>query len=125
MKNLILIIILFFNTNETSSSIYNLTFNDINGNHIDLSTFRGKYILFVNVASECGFTRQYGSLEELYQKYKDKLVIIASPCNQFGGQEPGAAKDIKQFCSKNYDISFLLTEKIRVKERVSIIFTAG
>ena len=106
---------MFFATSTPTKSIYDTTINDINGNQINLSQFKGKYLLFVNVASECGFTKQYESLEKLYQKYKNNLVIIASPCNQFGGQEPGTTQEIKQFCAKNYDISFLLTEKIDVK----------
>ena len=82
---------------------------------MDLSKFKGKYLLFVNVASDCGFTPQYKDLEILHQKYKDNLVVIGLPCNQFGGQEPGSAQEILEFCSKSYNINFLLTEKIEVK----------
>ena len=100
---------------NAQSSIYNISLNDINGAPIDLNNFRGKYIMFVNVASECGFTKQYKDLEVLYQKFKNKLVIIGLPCNQFGGQEPSEEKEIQQFCKKNFGVSFVLTEKIKVK----------
>ena len=117
MKKVILLIMIFssfFNSNA-QESIYAISIKNINGDIIQLNDFKNKYILFVNVASECGFTPQYKALEELYQKYKDKLVVIAMPCNQFGGQEPGSLEEIQQFCDKNYDISFLLTEKVFVK----------
>lgn len=104
-----------FTNNNTQESIYDITINDINGNPLDLNQFRGKYILFVNVASKCGFTSQYATLEELQQRYKENLVLFGIPCNQFGGQEPNTANEIQQFCTKNFGISFLLTEKISVK----------
>lgn len=97
------------------ASIYDIDINALNGNPIDLSLFKGKYILFVNVASKCGFTPQYKALQELYDTYKDKIQIIGVPCNQFGGQEPGNADAINQFCEVNYGVSFLMTEKIKVK----------
>ena len=117
MKNLILIIMsLFtFTTTNAQESIYDIEINDISGNPIDLKQFRGKHILFVNVASECGFTPQYAGLEELHQQFKENLVVIGLPCNQFGGQEPGTEKEVQQFCTKNFGVSFLLTEKIEVK----------
>ena len=96
-------------------SLYNISLNDLNGNPIALSDFRGKYILFVNVASECGFTPQYRELQKLSDTFSDKLVVIGVPCNQFGGQEPGAAKQIQTFCERNFGVTFLLTEKIVVK----------
>ena len=74
---------------DPSESIYDIKINALNGEKINLSDYKGKYILFVNVASECGFTGQYEDLEKLYETYKDKLMIIGVPCNQFGGQEPG------------------------------------
>lgn len=98
-----------------STNIYDYTINSIDGNEIKLSSFKGKKILFVNVASECGFTPQYKELEQLHEKYKDKLVVIGFPCNQFGGQEPGTHEEIKNFCEKNYGVTFLITEKIDVK----------
>jgi len=102
-------------TTDAQESIYDIQINSIAGEKIDLSDYKGKKILFVNVASECGFTKQYTGLEELHQLYKDKLVVIGLPCNQFGGQEPGDSEEIVQFCKENYGVSFLLTEKIEVK----------
>ena len=103
------------NTNILAQSLYDISINNIDGEKIDLSKFKGKYILFVNVASKCGFTRQYADLEKLFQKFGDKLVVIGLPCNQFGGQEPGQAKEIKQFCKENYGVTFPISEKINVK----------
>ena len=117
MKNLILLIMALFTftTSNAQESIYDIAINDISGNPIDLNEFKGKHILFVNVASECGFTPQYAGLEELHLQYKNDLIVIGLPCNQFGEQEPGAEKEIQQFCTKNFGVSFLLTEKIEVK----------
>ncbi len=117
MKNITLIImaLFIFTTSNAQESIYDIAINDISGNPIDLIEFKGKHILFVNVASECGFTPQYTGLEELHKQYKEGLVVIGLPCNQFGGQESGTEKEIQQFCSKNFGVSFLLTEKIEVK----------
>ena len=113
-------LILFTSISKTKSeknmsSIYNIKINNIDGSPIDLSTYRGKFILFVNVASECGFTGQYEDLQKLYDTYQDKLMVIGVPCNQFGGQEPGSAKTIQTFCKKNYGVTFLITEKVDVK----------
>lgn len=113
-------LILFTSISKTKSeknmsSIYNIKINNIDGSPIDLNTYRGKFILFVNVASECGFTGQYEDLQKLYDTYQDKLMIIGVPCNQFGGQEPGSAKTIQTFCKKNYGVTFLITEKVDVK----------
>lgn len=96
-------------------SIYNITINAINGKPISLLEFKGKKILFVNVASKCGFTKQYKELQALSDKYKEELVVIGSPCNQFGNQEPGDASQIQEFCELNFGVTFLLTEKIDVK----------
>ncbi|WP_207764278.1 glutathione peroxidase [Hanstruepera neustonica] len=101
--------------NSTQQSIYDIEINSLEGNPINLSDFKGKYILFVNVASECGFTGQYADLQKLYDTYQDKMMIIGVPCNQFGGQEPGTASQIKSFCEKNYGVTFLMTEKVDVK----------
>lgn len=114
-KLLVYIMCLFTFTVQSQESIYNIKINTINGDPLDLNQFRGKFLLFVNVASKCGFTKQYEGLEQLYQEYKQNLVVIGVPCNQFGGQEPGSEKEIKQFCSQQYGVSFLLTEKINVK----------
>lgn len=96
-------------------SIYDIKIHSLSRNTIDLSKFKGKHMLFVNVASKCGFTSQYKELQELYETYKDKLQIIGVPCNQFGGQEPGNPNEIASFCEVNYGLSFLITEKIDVK----------
>lgn len=96
-------------------NIYDIKINDLSGKEITLSEFKGKKVLFVNVASECGFTSQYEGLQNLHSKYKDQLVIIGLPCNQFGGQEPGSAAEIGAFCQKNYGVDFLMTEKLEVK----------
>ncbi|WGH77081.1 glutathione peroxidase [Tenacibaculum tangerinum] len=96
-------------------SLFDVKISSINGESLDLSQFKGKKILFVNVASKCGFTGQYEGLQELYTKYKDKLVVVGVPCNQFGGQEPGTTKEIQSFCSVNYGVEFPMTEKIEVK----------
>jgi len=101
-------------TTDAQESIYDIKINSITGEGIDLAEFEGKKILFVNVASDCGFTKQYKGLEELHQLYKDKLVVIGVPCNQFGGQESGTEEEIVQFCELNYGVTFLLTEKIEV-----------
>jgi glutathione peroxidase len=97
------------------NSIYDIEIKSLNNNPIQLSDFKGKYLLFVNVASKCGFTPQYKDLEELHTTYKDHLVVIGVPCNQFGKQEPGSKKEIQEFCEVNYGVSFLITEKIDVK----------
>ncbi len=97
------------------NTIYDIKINALNGKPINLSDFKGKHILFVNVASKCGFTPQYKALQELYNTYQDKLQVIGVPCNQFGGQEPGNAETIESFCEVNYGVSFLITEKIDVK----------
>ena len=104
-------------TIDTSNleSIYNIKINGLNGKPLILSKYKGQHILFVNVASKCGFTPQYKDLQNLHDKYKDKLVIIGLPCNQFGNQEPGNANDIETFCEVNYGVSFIISEKIDVK----------
>ena len=100
---------------QAKESFYDIKLNDINGKQIDLKLFEDKYILFVNVASKCGFTSQYTDLEKLHQQYQNDLVVIGLPCNQFGGQEPGNAEEIKNFCSSNYGVTFIISEKIEVK----------
>ena len=82
---------------------------------INLEEYKGKKILFVNVASKCGYTSQYEGLQKLYEQNKEKLVIIGLPCNQFMHQEPGTNKEIKSFCTKNYGVTFPITEKVNVK----------
>ncbi len=100
---------------ETPKSFYELTYTDIDGKPVSMSAYKGKYVLCVNVASKCGHTPQYAKLEALYEKLKDKLVIVGFPCNQFLGQEPGSEKEIAEFCTKNYGVTFPLSSKIDVK----------
>ena len=96
-------------------SIYNFEVKTIGLQKIKLESYKGKVLLIVNVASQCGFTPQYKGLEELYRKYKEQgLEILGFPCNQFGGQEPGDEAEIKNFCSLNYDVTFPLFAKIDV-----------
>jgi len=96
-------------------SIYEISINDINGDKLNMSEFKGKYILFVNVASNCGFTKQYKDLQKLYNENSEKLVVIGIPCNQFGAQEPGSEEQISIFCSEKYDVTFPMTEKTYVR----------
>lgn len=102
-------------SSSASKNIYDIEINSITGEPINLSDYRGKKILFVNVASKCGFTPQYKSLQEIYTYYSDKLVIIGVPCNQFGRQESGTQAQIQHFCEVNYGVTFPITEKIDVK----------
>lgn len=92
------------------------------GEDLNLSKFRGKKLMIVNVASECGYTPQYEQLEELYQGFKDSLEIIAIPCNDFGGQEPGDAETIKNFCKVNYGVNFTITEKVGILQNTHAIY---
>jgi glutathione peroxidase len=95
-------------------TIYDFTVKDINNQDISLSQYKGKLLLIVNVASQCGFTPQYKGLEDLFKKYKGEVVVLGFPCNQFGKQEPGNADEIKNFCSLKYDVTFPLFSKINV-----------
>ncbi len=97
------------------SSIHPFSVQGISGDTIHLASFSGKKILIVNVASECGFTPQYQQLQELYKEFHHKLEIIGFPCNDFGGQEPGAEAEIQTFCERRYGVTFPLTEKVRIK----------
>lgn len=100
---------------QKEKSIYDFKMNDLEGEQIDFSQYKGKVILIVNTASQCGLTPQYEGLEKLYEEYKDKgLVILGFPCNQFLGQEPGDAKEIRSVCLKNYGVTFPMFEKIDV-----------
>lgn len=98
-----------------TSSIYDFRVEALDGGEIDFSTFKGKKILIVNTASECGFTPQYEGLENLYRQYKDRLVVVGFPSNDFGGQEPGTNAEISSFCKKNYGVSFPMAAKVSVK----------
>jgi glutathione peroxidase len=97
------------------ASIYDFTVNDIHGKPVKLDKYRGKLLLIVNTASECGFTPQYKGLEAMYEKLHDKgLEVLGFPCNQFGGQEPGGEKEIAQFCELNYGVTFPMFAKVDV-----------
>lgn len=96
-------------------SIHEFNFTTIDGKNVSFSSFNGKNILIVNTASRCGFTPQYMELEELHNTYKNNLVVIGFPANNFGGQEPGTNKEIEAFCKKNYGVSFIMAEKVSVK----------
>lgn len=98
-----------------ASSIYDFKVPSLDGQQINFADFKGKKILVVNTASKCGNTPQYEALEKLYETYKDKLVIVGFPANNFGGQEPGSNGEIKEFCTKNYGVTFPMAEKISVK----------
>ncbi len=102
------------------SHIYDFTVNLNNNSELKLNSLKGKKILIVNTASKCGFTKQYDELEQLYQQNKSKLEIIAFPCNQFGGQEPGDDNKIAEFCSLNFNISFPISSKIEVNGKNAI-----
>ena len=97
-----------------SNNIYQYSVKDINGQDVNLSQYKGKVLLIVNVASKCGFTPQYKGLEEIFKEYKGEVVVMGFPCNQFGAQEPGNADEIKNFCSLNYDVKFPLFAKVDV-----------
>ena len=98
-----------------AGTVYDHKLKNIDGKETSLSEHKGKVILMVNAASKCGFTRQYKGLEELHQKFKDKgLVVCGFPCNQFGGQEPGTEKEIKEFCSTRYGVTFPMYSKVDV-----------
>ena len=96
-------------------SIYDFKVAGLDGDTIDFAQFKGKKILIVNTASKCGFTPQYEDLEKLYETYKDKLVIVGFPANNFFSQEPGSNETISEFCKKNYGVSFPMAAKISVK----------
>jgi glutathione peroxidase len=100
---------------KLSKSIYDYSFTSIDGKKMKISDFKGKKILFVNTASQCGFTPQYEQLEAIHKKYGSKLVIIGFPSNDFGQQEPGPNDSIKTFCQRNYGVTFTLSQKVDVK----------
>lgn len=102
-------------TKANAGSIHDFKVVALDGTTIDFAAFKGKKILVANTASKCGYTPQYEGLEKLYEKYKDKLVIVGFPANNFGAQEPGSNEEIKEFCKKNYGVSFPMAAKISVK----------
>jgi glutathione peroxidase len=100
---------------KATASIYNYKVTTLDGKTIDFAAFKGKKILVVNTASACGYTKQYAGLQELYNKYQDKLVVVGFPANNFGGQEPGSNTEIETFCKKNYGVTFPMAAKVSVK----------
>ncbi len=117
---LIIILIVIFNfsikVNSMEKKLYDIEIESITGEIISLNKYKGKTILLVNVASNCGFTKQYADLQSLWEKYREKdLIVIGMPSNQFGGQEPGSNTEIKDFCETNFNINFLMTSKQDVK----------
>ena len=108
----------FFNTTngDYKKVFFDFKVKDINEKNLDLSIYRNKTILLVNVASNCGFTKQYAELQSLYEQYKDSgFIVLGVPSNQFGGQEPGSNNEIKDFCKTNFNITFPMTSKLDVK----------
>ncbi len=120
----LLAILIFYSTGSFSQNkngdnkvdnILNITVTDIEGKKVNLSDYKDKVLLIVNVASYCGYTKQYAGLQDLYETYKDKgFEILAFPCNQFGNQEPGTNEEIKNFCSSKFNVTFRLFDKIDV-----------
>ena len=128
MKKIIstsVILLLFHMAFAQSTSFYNLTTQTLEGKPFLFSSLKGKKVLIVNTASKCGYTPQYKDLEALYQAYKDKnFVIIGFPANNFGQQEPGTNQEIREFCSKNYGVSFPMMQKISVSGVVYVFFVS-
>ena len=121
-KKLLILLIMFMSAffekgdAKYEKLFFDHTIKNINNETIDLKKYKGNTILLVNVASKCGFTKQYSGLQELYERYKDKgFYVIGVPSNQFGGQEPGSNSEIKDFCETNFNITFPITDKIEVK----------
>ncbi len=100
---------------EDMKKIHDIKMKKLDGKEVELSHYKGKVMLVVNVASKCGLTPQYKQLQALHEKYADQgLAVVAFPCNQFGGQEPGTSDEIKEFCSSKYSVSFDMFEKVKV-----------
>ncbi len=115
IKTLIASLIAMTAITTSAQSIYDIKLKDIDGKDTTLAAYKGKPVLIINVASKCGYTRQYAGLEATYQKYKTQgFAVLGFPCNQFGGQEPGTNEEIKQFCSSKYSITFPLFDKVEV-----------
>jgi glutathione peroxidase len=115
MKTFLSFILMITTFVLNAQSIHTFKVAGIDGKQINLAAYKGKKILIVNTASKCGYTPQYESLQKVYDQYKDKLVILGFPCNQFGGQEPGTNEEIVAFCKANYGVNFPLADKIDVK----------
>jgi len=114
MKILAILAALLFIT-AAPAPVYQFKLKDIDGKDFSIAQYKGKKVLIVNTASKCGFTPQYADLQKLADQYKDKLVVVGFPANNFGQQEPGANSDIKTFCEKRYGVTFPLSEKVSVK----------
>ena len=104
------------------SSIHKFKVDGIRGAEIDFAQFRGRKIIVANVASQCGYTPQYQQWQELYEEFKDSLVIVGFPCHAFGGQEAGSNEEIKEFCTVNYGVSFPMSAKIGIKRKAHPIY---
>jgi len=102
-------------TTNIPASFHEFKVNSIDGQPVNFDQFKGKKVLLVNVASRCGYTPQYEGLQELYEKYGDKIVVLGFPANNFGGQEPGSNEDIASFCEATYGVTFPMFEKVSVK----------
>lgn len=113
MKTLSLIILMLLGLK--AGSVYDFKLKSIDGAKLELAQYRGKKMLIVNTASKCGFTPQYADLQKLADEYKDKVVVIGFPANNFGGQEPGSNSHIQEFCERNYGVNFPLSEKLSVR----------
>jgi glutathione peroxidase len=113
---LVIFLSILFSAAPSPKTVYDFTMKDIDGKNVSLSQYKGKVLLIVNVASMCGNTPQYRDIEALYKKYKDKgLVVLGFPANNFMGQDPGNEKEIKEFCTKEYGVTFPMFSKISVK----------
>jgi glutathione peroxidase len=125
MKLVTLFITLMTLAVNADSALYDIPLKDIAGKDTSLKAYKGKVVLIVNVASECGYTNQYAGLEAIYQKHKEAgLVVLGFPCNDFGGQEPGTAAEIKAFCSTSYGVSFPMHEKLSIKGTAHPLYAA-
>ncbi|HRG65610.1 MAG TPA: glutathione peroxidase, partial [Saprospiraceae bacterium] len=111
-----------FSISMNAQSFYDIPLTGIDGKAINLSSYKGKKILIVNVASECGYTPQYERLQDLYETFYEKLVVIGCPSNDFGGQEPGTPAEIVTFCKKNYGVGFPLTEKLGITQNTHPLY---
>lgn len=103
-------------------TLHDFSIQKLDGSTLNFSDFKGKKVLIVNVASECGYTPQYAPLQELYENAQDNLVIVGCPCNDFGGQEPGSHEAIQHFCQVNYGVTFPITEKLGITQNTHPLY---
>ena len=120
IKVIILIIMISIFGNKVTANYeklaYDFKFKDLDGSQLSLSEYKGKIIIAVNVASQCGFTKQYDDMQDIWEKYQSKgIIMLGIPSNDFGGQEPGTSTEIKNFCESKFGITFPMTEKVSVK----------